>query len=146
LVLAAVLVTVVGFGAGFLVGRHAARSPFRFAGFDRRGWTMYGPGGMPAPMPGGVPGYGGGAAGGGFNGRFLAGTVTGVQGDSFTVRTLRGDTATVVTSSSTVVHLADGSSISDLQPGSMVIVAGTPNADGTITATHVIQGMGASGS
>jgi len=54
---------------------------------------------------------------------------------------LRGDTVTVVTSSSTVVRGVDASTSVALRPGDRVLVAGVPQADGSIAATHVLRGF-----
>jgi hypothetical protein len=141
----AILIAVLGFGVGFVVGHRTARPAFPYARYGRMGampWTRSG------VMPGsGMPGAGGYGVGSGTmpglpsGDRFVAGTVTGVQGDSFTVRTLRGDTVTIVTSSSTVVRGMDGGTLSALHPGDRVLVAGVPQADGSIAATHVLEGL-----
>jgi hypothetical protein len=142
LILAAILLAVVGFGAGYAVGHHVARSALRFPRFEGRMGSM--PrmgGGAPGswmPANGVMPGFGEGVAGTPGE-RFLAGTVTGVQGDSFSVRTFRGETVTVSASSTTFVRLAAGTSIAELVPGTTVIVAGIVGADGTFAASHVVQ-------
>jgi len=145
IVVGAILIAVVGFGVGFLVGHRTARPAFPFARYARIGTMPWMRSGV---MPGsGMPGAGGYGTGSGTmpglpsSDRFVAGTVTGVQGDSFTVQTVRGDTVTVVTSSSTVVRRMDGGTLSALQPGDRVLVAGVSQADGTIAATHVLEGL-----
>lgn len=145
IVVGAILVAIVGFGVGFVVGHRTARPAIPFARYGHLG-------SIPWMRTGGMPGYGMPGAGGysgGITGsmptlpsgdRIVAGTVTDVGGDSFTVRTLRGDAVTVVTSASTVVRGAGGM-LAGVRLGDRVIVAGVPQADGSIAATHVLEGM-----
>jgi len=146
IVVGAILIAVVGFGLGFFTGHRSARPGFPFARYAHLGampWMRAG------AMPGvGMPGLGGtgGMSGGSMPGapsgdQIVAGTITDIRGDSFTVRTLRGDTVTVVTDSSTVVRGVNGGSLSTLEPGDRVLVAGVPQADGSIEATHVVEGL-----
>jgi hypothetical protein len=148
IVVGAILIAVVGFGVGFVVGHRTARPAFPFARYGHLGampWMRAG------TMPGiGMPGYGGSVGGGGLSGtnptlpsgdRIVAGTVTDVRGGTFTLRTLRGDSVTVVTSSSTVVRGLNGDALAVLRPGDRVLVAGVPQADGSIAATHVLEGL-----
>jgi hypothetical protein len=154
IVVGAILIAVLGFGVGFVVGHRSARPAFPFSRYAHLGampWMRTG------EMPGsGMPGYGGMPASGGsagLGGAFgpnttvpsgdlvVAGTVTDVQGDTFTVRTLRGDTITVVTDSSTIVRGAGGGTIAALGPGERVLVVGVPQADGSIVATQVLEGL-----
>jgi Domain of unknown function (DUF5666) len=154
IVVSAILIAVLGFGVGFLVGHRTARPAFPFSRYAHMGampWMRTG------EMPGtGMPGYGGMPGNGGsagFGGMFgsnttvpsgdviVAGTVADVQGTTFTVRTLRGDTVTVVMDGSTIVGGVDGGTLAALRPGSRVLVAGVPQSDGSIAATHVFEGM-----
>jgi len=154
IVVGAILIAVLGFGVGFVVGHRTARAGFPFSRYAHMGvmpWMRTGemPGtGMPGT--GGMPGSGGSAGVGGMFGpntavpsgdAVVAGTVVDVQGDTFTVRTLRGDTVTVVTGSSTIVRGAGGDTIATLGPGSRVLVVGVPQADGSIVATQVLEGL-----
>jgi hypothetical protein len=101
LVLAAMLIALIGFGAGSLASdrggghRHGA---FTSEGRAERSAT--------AGVPGPVMGHGIGPGPGTSYGAVVAGAVTGVEGDSFAIRTFRGDTIAVHTSEATVVRLA----------------------------------------
>jgi uncharacterized protein DUF5666 len=149
-VVGSILIAVVGFGLGFAIGHRTGRPAFPFARYAHMGAMPWmGSGGMPGTgMPGfGMPGSGGY---GGISGTMpglpsgdgvVAGTVTDVRGDSFTIRTFRGDTVTVVTSGSTVVRGVSGAVLGAVQPGERVLVAGVPQADGSIAATQVLEGL-----
>ncbi len=146
LVLAAVLIAAIGFGAGFLAG-HIGGGGDGHRGFDHRGFA--GAPGRAAfggiPRIGTFPGEGAGSGtitpGATPFGDVVAGTVTKVQGTSLVLRTFRGQTVTVHTSSSTFVRLAGGATIADLKPGSVILVTGTPGSDGTVSASRVLGGF-----
>jgi hypothetical protein len=94
----------------------------------------------------GFPGAGGGAAGGaagaggagGTAGRgATTGTVKLVDGSTIYLTTANGDTITVKTSGTTTVRLQQTATAKDIPVGSTVVVQGTADADGIITATAV---------
>jgi len=68
---------------------------------------------------------------------FASGTVTGKTSTGFTVVTTDGAHVTVAAPSSATVETAVKISVSALRVGQRVAVAGTPDANGTITATQV---------
>jgi hypothetical protein len=75
-----------------------------------------------------------------------AGTVTGVVRGTLTLSAPDGTVATVVTSSpSTAISTAAAASRRDLTAGQTVVVRGSPNADGSITATLIQEGNGIAG-
>jgi len=154
-VVGAILVLVLGFGAGYVVGHHRAVERFREVrgGFGHVGMP-WGGGRAGSGMPGQGDGMGGGggyegAAGGSGTGAVggtafapasIAGTVTAVEGDTLTVRTLRGQIVTVRLSSATQVRTTKQASVSDLSAGAPILVLGQPDASGGFTAVRVIEG------
>jgi Domain of unknown function (DUF5666) len=164
-VVGALLVLVLGFGAGYVVGHRHAVDRFKEArgfahvgvpwGDGRYGSGMPGQGGYGMPGQGGygMPGQGGygmggaaGSSGGGavggtaFAPTAVAGTVTAVDGDTMTIRTLRGETVTVLVSSATQVRTTKPASMSDLSAGAPILVFGQSNGSGGFTAVRVIEG------
>jgi hypothetical protein len=95
---------------------------------------------------GGTGGAGNGAFFGG-NGRTGAGggAVTGSiissDANSITVKSADGSTKIVLVSPSTTISKFQSASVSDLTTGQNVIVTGTANSDGTVTATRVELGV-----
>ena len=69
------------------------------------------------------------------------GTVKSIQGSAVTVAQDDGTTKTVNTTASTVVSVLKSISIQELTTGQPVVVQGTTNGDGTVTATNVEQGL-----
>jgi hypothetical protein len=101
-----------------------------------------------AAFAGGGGGGGGGQSstgqGGGAGGTF--GTVKLVDGDTVYLTSQDGSIVKVRTSAAgtTITHSVTGKA-SDLQPGQDVIVQGSADADGTITATRVTEGVSGGG-
>jgi hypothetical protein len=98
-----------------------------------------GAGGGGAGAGGGGAGAGGGGAGaGGAAGRnATTGTVKLVDGTTIYLTTANGDTVTVKTSGTTTVRVLQTGSAKDIPVGATVVVQGTADADGIITATQV---------
>ncbi len=116
------VVLVVGgsFFAGTLVGESRARQGLfqgRFGGqggqFQRQGQP-----------PGGRPGGG------------IMGTIKSAQGDTLVLTTSQGDTQ-VQTTNATVVEKYTTASVGDLKVGERVVVSGTQNDDGSLTAQSI---------
>jgi len=127
-----VLAAIVLVGAGFLVGTMLNK------GSDSN--TLAG-GGFPSGFPGGslpsgAPGAPGGAGGGGVT----FGTVTRVEGDTVLVKRADGTTVTVKTNGSTTVRVSTTGAVSDLSPGSTVVVQGSSSGDNTVTAQTITEG------
>ncbi len=84
-----------------------------------------------------------------FNGQrpggFATGTVTKVSGDTITVSTFNGGTATITVSSSTKITKTQATTVSHLAKGQRIIVIGTTDSDGSITATAIRDGNGGFG-
>ncbi len=127
-------VLLVG-SAGFAVGRATSHSRTDFvspAGQAVPGGRLGDGAGGGA---GGVPGYGDD-----FRGQGLAiGQVASVGKASFTMTTRQGSTVTVKTTSSTRVNQSTNGSLSGLKAGDVVLVRGTRNSDGSITASVVVS-------
>ncbi len=140
-VVGALLILVVGFGAGLFAGRLHRGDRFDGSIMERH---LQGGTGMPQGDPGGI---GFGAAGGaGLGSTAVAGTVTGIDGDALTIQTLRGETITVHVSSATQVRVSQTADLGDLSTGATVVVLGQPDGAGGFNAIRVIEGaMAASG-
>ena len=76
---------------------------------------------------------------------FANGTVKSISGSTFTVTDNNGTTKTVNTNGSTAVSVLKNVSLNDLATGQQIIVRGTTNSDGTVTATNVLEGVGGFG-
>jgi hypothetical protein len=76
-------------------------------------------------------------------GNETVGTVLLVDGSTIYVTTSGGGIVKVRTSPATTVELAQSGSVSELKPGSSVVVAGTTSSDGTVDATTVSQSASA---
>jgi uncharacterized protein DUF5666 len=69
-----------------------------------------------------------------------AGTISAIQGDIITLKTLDGREATVKVTGQTVFHLDQKEAkLADFKPGDMVVVGGESNGDGSWTARNVIS-------
>ncbi len=120
--------------------------------------TIYGRNSAPTPTPsagGGGAGFAGGGAGGaggagrattgqvnatsGPFGSQTLGTITAVQGSTFTVREPNGSTTTLAEDLNTQYTATTPGSASSLQPGDVVLVnPGPPNAEGQTIAESVL--------
>lgn len=78
-------------------------------------------------------GFGGRGMGGGF----AAGQVVSVDGNSLTVQLPNGNSEVVFYSSSTQVIKPQPAPLSALTPGTMVLVGGSANPDGSVTAQTI---------
>ncbi len=108
---------VVGFIGGFLIGRSSGIS--RTAeNFGQNGSRQF-------------------ARMGGQNGSTVAGEVSAVDGNSITVILRNGGSNIVFYSTSTPVAKSVEASSSDIAIGQQVIIAGTSNSDGSITANSI---------
>jgi hypothetical protein len=127
--LGAVLIAVLGFLGGIVVGHHTSSTSSSGSAF-------------PSGFPGGGSGFPGGASGsgGGAGGGFIFGTVTKVRGTTVYVKQSDGTVITVTTSGSTNVQVSKSGSVSDLSPGSTVIVRGSSSGQHSIAATTVTEG------
>jgi hypothetical protein len=131
----AVVVVAVGVGA-FFGGRETAGSgtpTVEEAMKVLQGqFQQGGPGGNGAGFPGGN-----GAARGG---NAVTGSIIASDSSSITVQTPDGSTKIVLVSSSTTVNKSSDGALSDLVAGQNVLVTGTTNTDGSVTATRIQVG------
>ena len=95
---------------------------------------------------------GAGGAGGGFfggtggtgragGGGAVTGSIISSDSNSITVKTADGSTHIVLFSPSTTISKFTSASVSDLTTGQNVLVTGTTNSDGTVTATRIEVGV-----
>lgn len=115
------VVAIVAFGGGWYIGKAAAPA-------GRGAFT----GAFTSSTRGGFAGGTRGAGGG-----FVAGTVASIQGGSMTISLPNGNSEIVFYSSSTSVIKPSPASVSDLTPGTSVMIGGTSNSDGSLTAQSI---------
>ena len=138
LVLAALVVASAGFLGGIVVGKHYGSSGSSSLAQVRR---------IRRPLD-----HGGGSAGrrrrarpaawacGGFAaGNATVGTIKLIDGSTVYVQTSAGDIVQVATSAGTKVTASSTVPVKDLQPGETVIVEGSKNSSGGVTATSISQ-------
>lgn len=77
--------------------------------------------------------------------RPVSGEILAVEEKSLTVKLPDGSTKLVFTGDSTVINKAAEISLSELQTGERVMILGTENSDGSLTATAINLGRGAGG-
>jgi hypothetical protein len=124
-----ILVAGGGFFAGTAVGQSRARQNLfqgRFGGQAGQGGQFQ----RPARTP--QPGQGGGARFG--NG--IMGTIKSVEGDTLVVSTAEGDTQVHATDT-TLIEKYTAVGVEDLEIGERVIVSGSQNDDGSVTARSI---------
>ena len=129
-VLLVVVVAAAGFIGGVLVERNqqpAAVSTTNAAAAFRAGG-------------GGGNANGGGGAGGGGGGGATVGTITLIDGMNVYVTTAQGDVVKVLTNPQTTISVSKNGTVTDLDPSKTIVVQGTTNADGTVTASQITQG------
>jgi len=82
-------------------------------------------------------GFAGRLGAGGAGGGFVAGTVSSIGSDNFTLQLANGNSENVYFSSSTSVVIPQTTSVSAIQTGAMVMVGGTTDSSGNLTATTI---------
>jgi hypothetical protein len=141
LVLAALVVASAGFLGGIVVGKHYGSSG---SGSPASAFSRFAAGAS-APAGGTGSGSGAGLGGrGGGGGAFAAGnatigTIKLIDGGTVYVQTSAGDIVQVSTSAGTRVTASSTVPVKDLQPGETVIVLGSKNSRGGVTATSISQ-------
>lgn len=147
-VLLIVVVASAGFIGGILVGKHYGSSgsslASRFGALAAAGasspagtgsrFGLGGSGGRTSGLGAGTGGTGGFAAG-----NATIGTIKLVDGSTVYVQTSAGDIVQVSTSSGTKVTVSSTVPVKDLQPGETVIVEGSKNSSGGVSATSISQ-------
>ena len=140
-IVAALIAAVVAGGLGFVGGMQyqKTQTPARVAGQFPGGQN-----GQPRNFQGGNGGTGNGAArtGGGNFGQPVSGEITSVDGQTITVKAQDGGSKIVVLSESTTINKTSEGSSADLADGTQVMVIGTENSDGSVTAQNISIGGG----
>jgi len=136
LIAAVVLVAVAGgaFWAGTKVGENRViQDPARLFQQRARGQSGEFPGGFGTPQAGqrSVQGMGGG----------IMGTVEGIEGDSLVVSTEEG-TIRVQTTDTTLIEKSMTVKVGDLEIGEGVVISGSRNDDGSLTARSIRSTQG----
>ncbi|HEU5332097.1 MAG TPA: DUF5666 domain-containing protein [Actinocrinis sp.] len=151
-----------GFLGGVLLQKHedgsssARGAGFSFAGAGGTGTgTGTGAGGTGRTGRGGFGGFGGGtgtgtgtgagAGGAAGGGSAITGTVTVVSGNTVYVTASDGSVYTVTTNGSTAISIAQTGTISQLKPGQKVVVSGSGDSNGNVTATSITAGSSGTG-
>jgi hypothetical protein len=136
LVLAGLVVLAIAFGGG--AWTHAAfGSSSSSTPTGRQGGTGQTGGTGGTGQTAGTGQQGGGFRGAG--GRGTTGTVDHVDGTTVYVKTAQGTDVKVSTSDSTTVGVTQQGKLSDLKPGSTVVVQGQAGDDGTVAAQAITQ-------
>ncbi|HEV2339181.1 MAG TPA: DUF5666 domain-containing protein [Patescibacteria group bacterium] len=124
-IIAVVLIVLTGIG-GFFGGMQYQKS-------KAAGRAMMGGGGM-----GFYRGFGQGGMGGmGQNGGLVRGQILSVSGNTMTVKLRDGSSKIVLLSGSTNLMKLAKAAASDLNTGETVMIMGTTNSDGSVTAQNV---------
>jgi hypothetical protein len=130
-VIVPIILVLVGLGAGF------------FGGYQYRNYRLnqirgnFAVGGTSgAQRFTGTRGTGTGGARGGFGGA-VNGSILSVDGNSFTVKLADGSSKIVLFSASTTYSNTVSAAQTDLKVGGNVMVMGSTNSDGSVTATSV---------
>jgi hypothetical protein len=148
LALAGAALICAGFVGGVLVQKHLGGSSSsgrgNFAAAFGAGRTGTGATGRNGTGSGAGTGTGAGTGGffgrggaGGAGGGAITGTVTVVSGDKLYVTAADGSVYTVTTSGSTVINVTKSGTLAQLKPGQTVIIAGTDDNSGDVTATSI---------
>ena len=152
-VLVVLVVASAGFIGGVLTGKHYGSSGSSGAAGFRLPAGVTLPSGAAGGPGGGFPGSGAGGTGsstggtgtgtgtgGGFGaGNATIGTIKLVDGKTVYVQTTSGSIVQVTTSSATKVTVSTSAPVKDLTPGTTVIVQGSKNSGGGVTATSISQ-------
>lgn len=128
LVLAALVMASAGFLGGIVVGKHYGSSGSSSAASAFRRFAA------------GASATAGGGGGGGFAaGNATIGTIKLIDGSTVYVQTSGGNIVQVATSAGTKVTASSTVRVKDLQPGETVIVEGSKNSTGGVTAASISQ-------
>lgn len=125
-----VIVAIAALAGGFFWGKSVGASST--IATNRTGTGRFAFGSSTAAFAGRTGGATGAAGGG-----LAVGQVLSIGSDSLTLQLANGNSESVFFSSSTQVIVPQPASISSVQTGTMVMVAGTTNSDGSVTATSI---------
>jgi hypothetical protein len=138
LVLVALVVASAGFLGGIVVGKHYGSSSSPASAFSRFAAVGSATAGTGSGSGAGFGGRGGG--GGEFAaGNATVGTIKLIDRGTVYVQTAEGDIVQVSTSAGTKVTASSTIPVKDLKPGETVIVEGSKNSTGGVTATSISQ-------
>ena len=129
-IITAIIVAVIFGGTGFYGGMQYANNTAASQKSSRFGGA--GSGNF-AGMRGGQGRMGGANS----NGGFVTGQITAVNGSSLTVQSRDGSSKIILYSGSTTVGKSVNGSASDLSTGENVMINGTANSDGSVTAQNI---------
>lgn len=141
LVLAVIAVAGAGFIGGIMVGKHygSSGSGALASALSRLGAAREGAAGGAGTAPGGGTRILAGGGAGGAAGNATVGTIKLVDHSTVYVQTLQGDIVPVSTSTATKVTASVAVPVSKLEPGEFVIVVGSKNSSGTVSAVSISQ-------
>ena len=131
--IAVVVAALIAVGVGALFGGRAwgASGSSATANADQAAPQFMRDGTGPSGMPGGGPRNADG---------MVSGSIIAADASSITVETSDGSTKIILVSGSTSISLTTEGSLSDLVTGEDVVVSGTANSDGTVTAASIRLG------
>ena len=135
-VVVVVIIAAGSFYGGMVYGKNQASASRTITLPNGQTRTFNGPPGT----AGGFPGQGqrdGTAGGFGQQAGMTFGTVEGIEGNTLTITTQAGGTIKVQVTDTTLIEKNASVSVSDLATGDTVIVSGSDNTDGSITARSV---------
>jgi hypothetical protein len=139
--LVAAALVCAGFIGGVLVEKHSAGSSSSGRGnFATAFGTGTGGTGTGAAGRTGRSGFGGAGGGSGTGSSAVSGTVTVVSGNTLYVTAADGSVYTVTTTGATAISIAQSGSLSQLKPGQPVVIAGSDDGKGDVTATSITAG------
>jgi hypothetical protein len=147
--LVAAALICAGFIGGALAEKHlggsssSGRPNISFAGTGTGTRTGAGGGGTGGFF--GRGGTGGTGSAGGTGGSAITGTVTVVSGDKLYVTAADGSVYTVTTSGTTTVNVTKVGTFSQLKPGQSVVIAGSNDGNGNVTATSITANSASTG-
>jgi hypothetical protein len=127
-----IIIAIAALVGGFLWGKSAAAGSVTAAG--RTGAGRFALGSSTTGFAG-RGGFGGAAGAGGAG--LATGQVLSVSGDSLTLQLANGNSENIFFSSSTQVIVPQPAPLSTIQSGTMVMVEGTTNSDGSVTASTI---------
>ena len=138
LVLVTLVVASAGFLGGIVVGKHYGSSG---SGSPASAFSRFAAGASATARTGSGAGLGGRASGGGefAAGNATIGTIKLIDGGTVYVQNPGGNIVQVSTSPGTKVTASSTVRVKDLQPGETVIVEGSKNSTGGVTATSISQ-------
>lgn len=151
--LVAAVLICAGFLGGVLVQKHLGNSAnrggaaFSFAGgTGTRTGTGTGGTGTGGFFGRGGTGTGTGTGTGGAGGSAITGKVTVVSGHTLYVTATDGSVYTVTTTGTTTINVTNAGTLSQLKPGQTVVISGSNDNSGNVTATSITADSASSSS